>query len=209
LENYVEGGGTAVFSAHVSQAQLRFTLDGGGCVASYDCPDVGPFLNANRSSVRTGVGPEPTRRNEEIRSSSAVFPSRFGDGGVRYGAGCRNGELAHLRGHAIHRPTRLVAAPAPVVSVTSGNSGPLRLSVGFQTRPSGWDCGTPIQWGYALDHFRLFAVGGLARGSAPACIASSVPRPEATPSFLWQSSRKVRCTLVKSQFVESRYGVGR
>jgi len=55
--------------------------------------------------------------------------------------------------------------------------------------------GAPVRCGYALDHFRLLVMGGLARGSAPACIASSVPRPEATPSFLWKTSRKVRGTM--------------
>ena len=94
---------------------------------------------------------------------------------------------------------RFMGVPAVAVNITAGKFGLLGLPVGFQTRPSGWDCGTPIQWGYALDHFRLLTVGGLARGNAPACIAASVPRPKATPSFLWKTSKKLQSTSVKGQ----------
>jgi len=70
--------------------------------------------------------------------------------------------------------------PAVAVNVTAGKFGPLGLSVGFQTRPSGWDCGTPIQWGYAVDHFRLLNVGWI--GPAERSGVHRIERP-ATRSY--------------------------
>src|ERR1700691_228438 len=91
--------------------------------------------------------------------------------------------------------SRFMGVPPAAVNVTAEKLGPLGLSVGFQKPLQVWDCGTPVRWGYALDHFRFLTVGGLVRGSAPAWIAASVPRPEATPSMLWKSGRKAQGPL--------------
>ena len=62
----IENGGTAIFSDLSPPTHLCLQVDGGRCIASYDCPYAGAFIHSDCSQVCAGDGPEPARRHEEI-----------------------------------------------------------------------------------------------------------------------------------------------
>src|ERR1700683_4414302 len=109
-----------------------------------------------------------------------------------------------IRNHSLapcFNSLRFTGVSALAVNVTAGKSGLLGLPVGFQTRPSDLGlrdadtmgrCSCPFP---ALKVWVDWSGGALRRASHQA-----PPRPEATPEFLWKSSRKVRRRLVQSQF---------
>ena len=57
-------------------SRVCLTVDQRGCIAAYDCADVGAFIDTDCSQVCAGVGPEPTRCDEEIGTAKEIGESQ-------------------------------------------------------------------------------------------------------------------------------------
>src|SRR5580698_6980090 len=62
----IEKSGASIFSDLLPATYFCFQVDGGRCIAAYDCPHARTFIHSNCSQVCASDGSEPARRHEEI-----------------------------------------------------------------------------------------------------------------------------------------------
>lgn len=80
LGEHIEKGGASLLPDLLPEAHVCFQVDERGCSAAYDCADARALIDADRSQVCTGSGPEPTRCDEEIGRTEEVTYHRSTNG---------------------------------------------------------------------------------------------------------------------------------
>ncbi len=64
-------------------------------ISDYNCPDVGVLIDADRSSIRASLGPEPVRCHEKTGIAPAVVPFEWNR--ISVGLPCRTDDETRWR----------------------------------------------------------------------------------------------------------------